>query len=190
MLLEVVGSTPTPRAYAPSVVQLTRTRLRAGKTRLGDGGPPVEGAPTVGSSIVERRACPEMEVQILPRGPMSAIRLIFSPETKEVLICPIDRMYIIVRNDLKPGLQAAQACHALRLFGAEHPEEDRSWYEGSNNLVLLQVPDEEALLGLLERSSGISSSLFREPDLGDEATALALEARGRRLVSNLPLLLR
>lgn len=99
-------------------------------------------------------------------------------------------MYIVVRADLKPGLQAAQACHALRLFSAEHPAEDRAWYENSNNLVLLQVPNEEALLGLLERSRGISSSLFREPDLGDEATALALEGRGRRLVGNLPLLLK
>jgi peptidyl-tRNA hydrolase len=96
----------------------------------------------------------------------------------------------VVRADLAPGLQAAQACHALRLFSAEHPDEDRAWYEGSNNLVLLQVPDEEALLGLNERANGTPRSLFKEPDVGDEATALAIGPSGRRLISNLPLLLR
>jgi len=96
----------------------------------------------------------------------------------------------VVRADLKPGLQAAQACHALRLFSAEHPEEDRAWYEGSNNLVLLQVPDEKALLALRDQANGCPASLFREPDVGDEATALALGSSARRIVSNLPLLLR
>jgi peptidyl-tRNA hydrolase len=99
-------------------------------------------------------------------------------------------MYIIVRADLKPGLQAAQACHALRLFSAEHPEEDRAWYEGSNNLVLLQIPNEAELLKLKERANGTPLALFREPDINDEATALAIAPSGRRLVSNLPLLLR
>jgi peptidyl-tRNA hydrolase len=104
---------------------------------------------------------------------------------------PIDeKLYIVVRADLKPGLQAAQACHALRLFSAEHPEEDRAWYEGSNNLVLLQVPDERELLALREKADGCPASLFREPDLGGEATALAFGPAARKTVSNLPLLLR
>ena len=95
-----------------------------------------------------------------------------------------------MRADLKPGLQAAQACHALRLFSAEHPEEDRAWYEGSNNLVLLQIPDEKELLALRDQVNGCPASLFREPDVDDEATALALGPGSRRLISNLPLLLR
>lgn len=103
--------------------------------------------------------------------------------------CPI-KLYIVVRADLKPGLQAAQACHALRLFSEEHPEEDRAWYEGSNNLVLLQIPNEEELLRLKEKANGTPASLFREPDIADEATALAIAPSGKKLVSNLPLLLR
>lgn len=118
-------------------------------------------------------------VRVHPRGPRK--------EGK----CPIDpKLYIIVRADLKPGLQAAQACHALRLFSEEHPAEDRAWYENSNNLVLLQVPDEEALLELRERANGTPTSLFREPDVDDEATALAIAPSGRKLISNLPLMLK
>jgi hypothetical protein len=56
--------------------------------------------------------------------------------------------------------------------------------------VLLQVPDEEALLRLNESANGTPRSLFREPDVDDEATALAIAPSGRRLISNLPLLLK
>jgi peptidyl-tRNA hydrolase len=114
---------------------------------------------------------------------------------KVIIPCynPIDsKLYIIVRSDLSPGLQAAQACHALRLFTEEHPEEDKKWYTESNNLVLLQVPNETELLALKERAEadGIPASLFREPDVDNEATALALGPEGRKLLCNLPLLLK
>ena len=56
--------------------------------------------------------------------------------------------------------------------------------------MLLQIPDEEALLGLNERANGTPRSLFREPDVDDEATALAIAPSGRKLISNLPLLLK
>lgn len=106
------------------------------------------------------------------------------------MICVIDKLYIVVRADLKPGLQAAQACHALRLFVEEHPEIDRAWYANSNNLVLLQIPNEAELLELHKSLGDIPSSLFREPDVNDEATAIAIAPSGRRSISNLPLLLR
>lgn len=101
-----------------------------------------------------------------------------------------DKLYIIVRSDLSPGLQAAQACHGLRLFVEEHEETDQKWYTESNNLVLLQVPNETELLALRDRANGIPSSLFREPDVNDEATALTLGPEAKGLVSNLPLLLK
>lgn len=102
------------------------------------------------------------------------------------------KLYVIVRGDLPPGAQLAQACHALRLFGAEYPRIDEHWYRTSNNLVCLQVPDEATLHSLHARvtAAGIAASLFTEPDFADEATALALEPAAARLISALPLALR
>lgn len=96
-------------------------------------------------------------------------------------------MYVVVRADLLPGLQAAQACHAVRLFVEDEREADRRWYEQSNNLVLLQVPGQKELLEFYERACG-SKVLFREPDLEGEATAVA--SLDKKATSNLPLLLR
>jgi len=77
-------------------------------------------------------------------------------------------------------------------FVAAHPAIAQHWYRNSNNLVVLQVPNEECLLALAERAqeAGIAHSVFREPDYDETATAVALEPAGRRLVSTLPLLLR
>lgn len=102
------------------------------------------------------------------------------------------KVFVVVRDDLPAGAQLAQSCHALRLFGAEHPEVDAAWYAGSNNLVCLQVPGLAALLALGRRAASreIPCSTFREPDFGGAATALALGPSGARLVSSLPLALR
>jgi hypothetical protein len=99
----------------------------------------------------------------------------------------------VVRANLSPGQQATQACHALRQFAEEHPAIDREWHRESNHLALLTVDDEEALTCLLERArrSGIRHVVFREPDIGDALTAIALEpgAGSRRLCRGLRLAL-
>lgn len=104
----------------------------------------------------------------------------------------MDRLYIIVCNDLPAGAQIAQSCHAQRAFAEAHPDLDRAWYQGGNNLVVLQIENEESLLALetKARAIGIPVSIFREPDFGGRATALAMGAPGRGLVSCLPLALR
>lgn len=101
----------------------------------------------------------------------------------------MDRLYVVVRADLSPGLKLAQACHALRLFAEEHPSVELAWYRGANNLVVLQVPDEAALaaLGALSEARGLRLATFREPDLDGAVTALALEPRARALLRRLPL---
>lgn len=66
-----------------------------------------------------------------------------------------------------------------------------AWYSGSNYLILLSVPDEDALLEIADQfaSSGVKCSLVREPDFGDEATALALApSHLSAMLSSLPLL--
>ena len=99
----------------------------------------------------------------------------------------------MTRADLRPGQQAVQACHVLRQFAEDHPATERDWHRESNYLALLAVPDEPALVRLLERADqqGIRSAVFREPDLGHALTAVAFEpgAASRRLCDGLPLAL-
>ena len=99
----------------------------------------------------------------------------------------------MTRSDLSPGLQAAQSCHALRLFGDEHPALERSWFRTSNRLVLVGIEGEPALRCLLAqaRDAGVCASAFVEPDLDDALTSIALQpgAKASRLCRRLPLLL-
>jgi len=95
------------------------------------------------------------------------------------------------RADLSPGLRVAQMFHSLRQFQEDHDEIEAEWYRDSNTIVLLEVPDGEALTELASRAQekGVTISEFsEEPDLG--LTALALGPDARRLVSSLPLALR
>ncbi len=105
-----------------------------------------------------------------------------------------DKLYVITRADLEPGYQAVQSMHALRQFTAEHPEIDKAWFEQSNYLGLLSVQNEQELMQLLERAAeqGISASAFREPDIDNQMTAIALSPgpKSKKLCSRLPLALR
>lgn len=110
--------------------------------------------------------------------------------------------YIVVRNDLPPGLQAAQVAHAAFDFALKHPEIARKWRRESNYICILQVPDEDALLDLadLAQRRGHEFELFYDPDVpleGDESlrtgshTALAVEPGEFHLqLAQLPLALR
>jgi len=81
--------------------------------------------------------------------------------------------------------------HALRQFTAEHPEVDRQWFEISNYLGLLSVANEQELHQLIEkaRDLDIKLSVFREPDIDNQITAIALApgVRSKKLCSQLQL---
>jgi peptidyl-tRNA hydrolase len=101
---------------------------------------------------------------------------------------------VITRADLSPGYQAVQSMHALRQFTAEHPEIDKQWFEQSNYLGLLSVSNESELARLIDKAhkEGIRFSIFREPDIEDQITAIALEPglKSKKLCSSLKLALR
>ena len=86
-----------------------------------------------------------------------------------------------------------QSIHALREFVNDHPDIDREWYSKSNYLGLLSVRDEYCLRELVSKACqfGIRCSVFREPDIGNQITAIALEPgpKTKRLCSRLPLAL-
>lgn len=66
-----------------------------------------------------------------------------------------------------------------------------TWYRTSNYIAILAVRNEQELCNLIERaeSKGIRFSAFREPDLDNQITAIAIEPgdKGRRICSSLPL---
>ena len=104
------------------------------------------------------------------------------------------KLYVVTRADLPPGVQAVQGMHAALDFSVAHPDIVRQWNEISNYLCFLSCPDEPALaqLALTAQMEKIPCVRFREPDLEDELTAIALAPSivTRQLCSHLPLALR
>lgn len=89
------------------------------------------------------------------------------------------------------GYQVPQAMHAAMEFAAKFPQEWKSWHETSNSLIVLNAKDERALFEFGEKlqARGISFAEFREPDIGNELTAIAI-APGpevKKICSNFPL---
>lgn len=91
-------------------------------------------------------------------------------------------------------MQLAQSCHAALEFAKEFPEKIKEWMEISNYICCVSVSNEEEIHELIEKAStkDIRFSIFREPDLDDQITAIALEPsdKSRKLCSCLKLALR
>ena len=79
---------------------------------------------------------------------------------------------MLVRSDLTAAQQFVQACHAAHEAGIFFGNPDHI-----SSLVLCTVPDEAALRDASRRLQlrGIRFSLFQEPDMENQATALATE---------------
>jgi peptidyl-tRNA hydrolase len=103
----------------------------------------------------------------------------------------IRKLFLITREDLSEGQQAVQAAHALQEFNIQHPECAQAWYNDSNTLAFLAVPNEGALGVLLKKAAnrGIPVAAFYEPDRDNELTALAIGPDGKNLTKNLRLAL-
>lgn len=105
-----------------------------------------------------------------------------------------DKLYVITRADLEPGYQAVQSVHAGIQFIFEHPEYAEYWFKQSNYLGLLSVNDEAELTNLIEQATAhdIRFSVFREPDVDNQITAIALAPgpKSKKLCSKLPLALK
>lgn len=107
---------------------------------------------------------------------------------------------MLARTDLPPGHQATQAAHALAGWCVRFPDLAERWRDQSAYLILLGVPDEQALHDAAVKFARMPTFLNREPDQEDTATALCIgpedhgdvliDASTRRALANLPLLLR
>ena len=105
----------------------------------------------------------------------------------------VQKTYIITRRDLRPGLQAAQACHAVTDLILQFPEQAKQWRDESNYLIVLSVADEAELceLAIELARTDMAWCKFREPDLNNQLTALAVlpHKYAEAFMRNLPLAL-
>lgn len=105
-----------------------------------------------------------------------------------------EKLYVIVRGDLNPGYQVVQSCHAIIQWSQEYPELNKSWFKSSNYIAALSVSTKKELVELLNVALqlGIVASCFKEPDIGDEITAIVLEPglKSKKLCSNIGLALK
>ena len=101
---------------------------------------------------------------------------------------------MIGREDLGQGYMAVQAMHAAIQFQHDHPEFATVWFKRSNYLGFLSVNSEEELQNLIKKASDqeIPISIFREPDIDNQITAIALApgTPSKKLCSQLPLALK
>lgn len=93
----------------------------------------------------------------------------------------VDKLYVVVRQDLSPGAQIAQSLHAFREYIREHPESEKNWYLSSNTIVILGCYDESELVKLVNKGKarGLKVSIFEEPDFDFSLTAAAFEPGSR-----------
>lgn len=105
-----------------------------------------------------------------------------------------EKLYIVTRRDIAPGLQVAQSVHAAFEFAMVHPIVTEHWIKNSNNICVLSVEDELELMALYFNAKmlNLDAIAFREPDLDNEFTAIAIEPcpESKRLVSRLELALK
>jgi hypothetical protein len=81
-----------------------------------------------------------------------------------------DRLFVIVRKDLTLQQQAVQAGHAV----AEHLLRGYKWPNGT--LIYLGVKNQSILKRWMNKLNDLTIpySIFKEPDIGNEITALAV----------------
>lgn len=85
------------------------------------------------------------------------------------------KMYVVVREDLGPGLRAAQAAHAVAEVCLKYPEAAWKWHSDGNYLIVLGRTDLKELdsLHAILDAGLFPVHAFYEPDLNGEKTAFA-----------------
>ena len=103
-----------------------------------------------------------------------------------------EKLRVVSRRDLPIAYQAVQSGHAAIDFQHEHPELAKEWQTKSNYLAFLTAADEADLIKLITKAilTGIKHTVFREPDIDNQITAVAFEPSeaSRKLTSSCPLL--
>lgn len=90
-------------------------------------------------------------------------------------------MTIITRDDLSPGYKVVQSAHALADFAVRFEHEFKQWQMGSNYLCCLEAT-EFKIQNIMDKLDDlkIKYHVFREPDIENQMTAIAVEALSRK----------
>ncbi len=82
------------------------------------------------------------------------------------------KLYVVVRDDLSPSQKAVQAGHAVAEWLLKS-KVSKDWANGI--LVYLKVNNSISLRNLMYRlyDKDVNFTIFREPDIDNEATAIA-----------------
>lgn len=84
-----------------------------------------------------------------------------------------------------------QAAHAAVDFQHQHPQLAKEWNTNSNYLIILAVENEEKLKKYIQKfqKAKLCHVVFKEPDIGNEITALCVQPSemSRKLTCHLPL---
>ena len=88
------------------------------------------------------------------------------------------KLYILIRRDMQRNYQAVQAGHALAEWMLQNPTQAKEW--DNRTLIYLSVSCEDALKAWGERLDKLEINWvgFREPDIGNELTAIATYGNG------------
>lgn len=90
-----------------------------------------------------------------------------------------------------PGQKIAQSCHVAFVFSQEHMSITKNWMNNSNFICVLENNN---LNSLIEKAKyyNISFSIFKEPDLDYQITAIALApgSMTKKICSSLKLALK
>ena len=101
---------------------------------------------------------------------------------------------MVSRQDLQPGYILTQCIHSTLEFFNEHPEPYKNWFNFSKAITLLAVPNEDSLKYLIRKltESNIRYSIFIEPDINNQVTAITIEPgeASSKLCSSIPLALK
>ncbi len=95
---------------------------------------------------------------------------------------------------MEPGYKVAQSAHALADFAVKFEHEFKQWQLGSNYLCCLEA-SEFKIQTIIDKLNdyNIKYEVFHEPDIGNQMTAIAVEAISReqhkQLFKNLKLTL-
>lgn len=90
----------------------------------------------------------------------------------------LPKMYVLVRLDLSEVYRMVQGGHALSQYSLDHQTLFKVW--GNGTLIYLGVPHLRALRYWAEKLSENQKvfSVFSEPDLDDQETAIACYDKG------------
>ena len=101
----------------------------------------------------------------------------------------MQKLYIVTRNDLPISYQAVQSIHAAVDYVFKYQKTLKKWHKSSNVIILLAVKNKTTLIKFIKkiRKLNVKYVAFKEPDLKNQITAVALEPseKTQKLCKNL-----